>query len=138
MSNVVGKPIERVDGRLKVTGAAQFAGDFRPAHCAHAVILQSTVAKGRILAIDTAAAHRAPGVLAILTHENAPKLQASPPSGGGLGGNLGEKLRPLADATVHFAGQHIACVVAETLDQARHAASLVQVRYQEDTPVLDM
>jgi xanthine dehydrogenase YagR molybdenum-binding subunit len=135
MSTVVGKPIERVDGRLKVTGAAQFAGDFRPAHCAHAVIVQSTVAKGRILAFDTADAHRAPGVVAILTHENAPKLPASP---GSSGGNLGEKLMPLADATVHFAGQHIACIVAETLDQARHAASLVRVRYQEDTPALDM
>jgi xanthine dehydrogenase YagR molybdenum-binding subunit len=141
MSTAVGKPIERVDGRAKVTGAAKYAGDFRPERFAHAVIVQSTIAKGRILEIDTADAHRAAGVISILTHENAPKLQAKPPSGGGAGGgggNLGEKLMPLADDTVHFAGQHIACVIAETLDEARHAASLLRVRYQEDTPVLDM
>jgi len=141
MSPAVGKPLERVDGRLKVTGGAKYAEDFRPEHLTHAVIVQSTIAKGRVLSIDTAAALRAPGVVAVLTHENAPKLQAQPQSGGaagGGGGNLGEKLMPLSGDAVHFAGQHIACVIAETLDQARHAASLIRVHYQEDTPVLDM
>jgi xanthine dehydrogenase YagR molybdenum-binding subunit len=139
MSTAVGQPLERVDGRAKVTGAAKYAGDFRPERFAHAVIVQSTIAKGRIAEIDSAAAHQVPGVIAILTHENAPKLQAKPQSGGGgLGGNLGEKLMPLSDATVHFAGQHIACVIAETLDQARHAASLLRVLYQEEPPALDM
>jgi xanthine dehydrogenase YagR molybdenum-binding subunit len=135
----VGQPVERVDGRRKVTGAAKYAADSRHERLAHAVLVQSTIAKGRIAAIDTAAAGRAPGVIAILTHQNAPKL-GLPPSGTKStptqSGKLGDDRPPFSDDVIHYAGQHVALVVAETLDQARHAASLVKVRYQEEKPVL--
>jgi len=132
----VGKPLDRVDGRRKITGQAAYAAEARHPSLAHAVVVQSTIASGRILAIDSAAARRAPGVLAVLTHENAPKL-AMPKPGGGQG-KLGEERMPLADAVVHYAGQHVAVVVADTLEQAQHAASLVRVRYREEKPVLEV
>jgi xanthine dehydrogenase YagR molybdenum-binding subunit len=139
MSPAVGQPIERVDGRRKVTGSAKYAADARHDRLAHAVLVQSTISKGRITAIDTADAARAPGVIKILTHQNAPKL-GLPPSGTKStptqSGKLGDDRPPFSDDVIHYAGQHIALVVAETLDQARHAASLVKVRYQEEKPVL--
>ena len=136
----VGKPLERLDGRAKVTGAARYAAEFRHPRMTYAVVSQSTIAKGRILSMDTAAARRSPGVVAVLTHENAPKLRMPAPQEGGpssQNGNLGEKRLPLSDAEIHFVGEDVAIVVAETLEQARHAASLLRVRYQEETPVLD-
>jgi xanthine dehydrogenase YagR molybdenum-binding subunit len=71
---VTGKPIDRVDGRLKVMGAAHYAAEFPINNIAHAVIIQSTIAKGRIQDIDVSATERSPGVLAAITHRNAPKL----------------------------------------------------------------
>src|SRR5258708_17019418 len=70
----IGQPISRVDGRLKVTGAATYAAEFDVPGHAHGAIVRSTVANGRIASIDRSAAQRAPGVIAVLTHENAPKL----------------------------------------------------------------
>ncbi len=70
----VGTPLNRVDGRLKVTGGAKYAAEFAVPDVAHAVIVTSTIAKGRVQRMDTAAAERAPGVLAVLTPQNAPRL----------------------------------------------------------------
>lgn len=81
-NKAIGKPLDRVDGRLKVTGAARYAAEFPLKNMAHAVLVQSAIAKGRITNIDTSAAQKSPGVLAVITHLNAPKL-ASPQSGGG-------------------------------------------------------
>jgi xanthine dehydrogenase YagR molybdenum-binding subunit len=74
MSPVTGEPLSRVDGLAKVTGAARYAAEFARPELAHGVIIQSTIAKGRITEIDTSAAERAPGVLAVTTHRNAPEL----------------------------------------------------------------
>ncbi len=137
----VGQPIDRVDGRRKITGTARYAAELRPPRLAHAVLVQSTIAKGRIVAIDAAAARRAPGVIEILSHQNALKLQKAP---GGpkskptASGKLGDDRLPFSDDVIHYAGQHVALVVAETLDQARHAASLVKVRYQAEKPALEI
>jgi xanthine dehydrogenase YagR molybdenum-binding subunit len=130
-----------VDGRRKITGTARYAAELRHPHLAHAVLVQSTIAKGRIVAIDAAAARRAPGVIEILSHQNALKLQKAP---GGpkskptASGKLGDDRLPFSDDVIHYAGQHVALVVAETLDQARHAASLVKVRYQAEKPALEI
>ena len=109
---VVGLPIDRVDGRLKVTGAARYSAEFSLDNLAHAVVVQSTIACGRIKEIDTSAAEAASGVLAVLTHHNAPRLHASPPSF-----TVGSAPPPpLQDDRIYYNGQHIAVVVAETFE----------------------
>ncbi|RAK70047.1 xanthine dehydrogenase family protein molybdopterin-binding subunit [Hymenobacter edaphi] len=137
-----GKPLDRVDGRLKVTGAARFSAEWDVPNLAYGAIVGSTVARGTVRAIDTAAARAAPGVLAVLTPENAPRLQPLPEKVGGTlfrgEGGMTETRQPLQDAAVHYAGQPVAVVVADTLERARHAASLVRVRYEEQAPELTM
>ncbi|MFI5257410.1 MAG: hypothetical protein ACHQRK_09140, partial [Gemmatimonadales bacterium] len=79
----VGEPMSRVDGRLKVTGSARYSAEFPAASMVHAVIVQSTIARGRVTSIDASAASKVPGVLEVLTHENAPrlpKLEVNPPA----------------------------------------------------------
>lgn len=74
MSVVIGKPLDRVDGRLKVTGAAHYTADIPITDVTYGVIIESTIALGRVTQIDTRAAESAPGVLGIITHLNAPSL----------------------------------------------------------------
>ena len=74
----VGTPMSRVDGRLKVTGGARYAAEFQTKDVAYGVLVLSTVAKGQVTKIDTAAAEKAPGVLAVITHRNAGKLPPQP------------------------------------------------------------
>jgi xanthine dehydrogenase YagR molybdenum-binding subunit len=140
-TTAVGTPIERVDGRQKVTGTARYAAEFRHPRMAYGFLVQSTVASGTLAAIDSAAARRAPGVIAILTHENAPKLkkaESGPKAKPLETGKLGEDRLPFSDGVIHYAGQHVALVVAETPEQARYAASKLRVRYREETPVLEV
>ena len=128
---VVGTPRDRVDGRLKVMGAATYPIDVTIPGLAHAVLVQSTVTSGRVRHIAVDAAERAPGVLAIITHVNAPALAH------GAVTLLGPSpLPPLqSDAILHY-GQHVAVVVAETREQAQSAAALIEITYERDTPVL--
>jgi xanthine dehydrogenase YagR molybdenum-binding subunit len=107
----------------------------------HAVLVQSTVARGRLLRLETAAAEAAPGVLAVLTPASLPPLREVEADFGGDGkpggGTVpGERRVPLSDDRVHHAGQDLAVVVADTIEQARHAASLVAARYEEEPPLL--
>ena len=124
----IGDPIIRVDGKLKVTGAAKYAAEFEVPNTACGVIVTSTIANGRIQRMDTAEARSAAGVLTIMTPSNAPKL----PQGGKAGVHppAGRVLSLLQDTQVHYNNQPIAVVVAETLNQALHAASLIRVQYQ--------
>ncbi len=131
--SLIGQPVSRIDGHLKVTGRAKYAAEFAPAGIAYAAIVESTVPAGRIIAMDTLAAERAPGVLLVLTHQNADKLPyLSPQERPAVDPVSGEQLRVLQDADVKFSGQPIGLVVAETQMQARYAASLVQVTYDRD------
>jgi xanthine dehydrogenase YagR molybdenum-binding subunit len=133
---MIGDPINRVDGRLKVTGGAVYSAEWPIANVAYGVIVQSTVAKGRITAIDTEKARAVPGVVAVYTADNAPKLPAkgmpamTPPSG--------RILSLLQDRAVRYNGEPIALVVADTFEHATHAASLVRAQYETQTPVADM
>ena len=126
----IGKPVDREDGIFKVTGTARYAAEERVNDLAYAALVQSTIGKGRILAIDAAAAERAPGVLLVMTPFNAPKLASRKASAS----QPGEAYPLLQDDRVQFNGQHIAIVVAESSEQATHAASLVTVRYVEEPP----
>jgi xanthine dehydrogenase YagR molybdenum-binding subunit len=132
----VGTAIDRVDGRLKVTGAAKYASDFTAKDAAHAVLVGSTVAKGKVKEIDAAAALKAPGVLAVITHKNIPKLgQAKEDFFNG--GKAGEDRLPLADDVIHYAGQYVAVVVADNPGRALFAADQVKVTYAEEKPLLE-
>ncbi|HKF37090.1 MAG TPA: hypothetical protein VKB35_09335, partial [Ktedonobacteraceae bacterium] len=109
---LIGPGIDRIDGPLKVTGAAQYPSDFSFPILAYAVLVQSTIAAGSIRHMDTTATLTAPGVLAVITHENAGQL------GQGPAGNLGAPPPPpLQNNRILHYGQHIAVVVAETLEQ---------------------
>jgi xanthine dehydrogenase YagR molybdenum-binding subunit len=131
-ARLVGAEVDRVDGPAKVTGAARYPADFGFANLAYAVLVQSTVSAGRIRRIATAAAEAAPGVLTVITHRNAPRLARAR---GGLG--VGPP-PPLQDDRVVHHGQHIAVVVAQTLEQAAAAARLVEADYAALEPLLDL
>jgi xanthine dehydrogenase YagR molybdenum-binding subunit len=134
---VIGKPISRVDGRQKVTGGATYAAEFDVPGQVHAAVVRSPIASGRIASIDGAAAERAPGVFAVVTHRNAPRL-AYRPHKGGPDPATGERLHVLQDDRVNHQGQPIALMIAETLEQAVHAAQLVQVTYRRETGTVDI
>ena len=136
----IGPARSRVDGRLKVTGAAKYAVEFEVPKCAHGWTVESNIAKGKIIAIDTKSAQAVPGVLAVLTHLNMPKFKEAPKKEGGGGGSgiRNEERFPLSDDGVHYAGQYVALVIAETIEQARHAALLVKVSYAPEEPLLTM
>ena len=132
MTANVGQPLDRVDGRAKVTGAARFAAEYNEKNLVYAVTVPSTVASGTIRLIDTSAAEKAPGVVAVMTHLNRPQLQKVGTFSSGDAG--GESLMPLDGPTVYYAGQHIALVVARTLEQATFAATLVKATYDSKPP----
>src|SRR5450755_1244441 len=134
---LMGPARNRVDGRLKVTGAAKYSVEFEVPKCAYGWTVESNIAKGKITTIDTKAAQALPGVLAILTHLNTPKFKTAPKKEGASGIRSEERF-PLNDDDVHYAGQYVALVVAETIEQARHAASLVRVSYTPEEPLLTM
>ena len=117
---LVGQPLDRVDGPLKVTGRAVYSYEFKePAGILYGFVVQATIAKGRISRLDTAAAEAAPGVVKILTSANAPP-QGSP----------NQQVKPqLAGDAISAYGEAVAFVVAETFEQARAAAALVRVDY---------
>jgi len=133
---VTGKPLDRVDGRLKVTGAAHYSAEIPMQNIAYAALIGSTIARGSIKTIDTSVAEKSPGVLAILTHLNAPKfVKLSTFATGGAGA---ENRIPLTDGTIYHSGQYIGVVIADTFEQATHAAHLVRVSYEEKPPITDI
>src|SRR5258705_6313139 len=127
---VVGKPVDRIEGKLKTTGTAHYAYerfDVAP-NAAYGYVLGAAIAKGRIESIDLAEARRAPGVLAIVTYENAGKLGTAQTNAARL----------LAGPEVQHFDQAVAIVVAETFEQARAAAHLVRVRYAPTKGAYDL
>jgi CO/xanthine dehydrogenase Mo-binding subunit len=130
---IVGAGVDRVDGPLKATGAAAYPSDVGYPNLAHAALVRSTIPAGRISRIDAGAAKDAPGILAVITHENAPKLERGPAS------VLGPAPPPpLQDDRILYHGQYVAVVVAETEREAASAARQVEVAYDADDPVLDI
>jgi CO/xanthine dehydrogenase Mo-binding subunit len=131
VESTVGPAVDRVDGPRKVKGAARYPSDVSVANLAHASLVRSTIAVGKITDIVTGAAAAAPGVLAVITHENAPTLRRAkrnmmtpPPD------------PPLQTPEVGHYGQYVAVVVAETPQQAAAAARLVGVEYDRGDAVL--
>lgn len=136
MNGPTGKPIDRADGRLKVTGGARFSAEHMPERITYGVLINSTIARGRIRSIDTRAAERVPGVIAIVTHLNAPKL--SKLKGFMEGGGGAESRIPLQDGVILHGGQPIGVVVADSFERATEAAMNVRVSYQTEKPLVEM
>ena len=114
-NDVIGKPLSRLDGRPKVTGAARYTADTPIEGLTYAVFATSTIPHGRVTKLDVSKAEVAPGVLKVLTHLNTPKLKPvqHPPAG--------QNLMPLQDDRILYEGQPVALVIADTWERARHA-----------------
>ena len=139
MPATIGTPTSRIDGRVKVTGAAKYAGEFTAPDLAYGVVVNSTLPRGRIVSIDASRALAVSGVIDVLTHKNRVKMadrdenyrdEVAPEDGA--------PFRPLYDDKVHFNYQPVALVVAEDEDIARFAATLVEVRYREEPFTTDL
>ncbi|TRX74221.1 xanthine dehydrogenase family protein molybdopterin-binding subunit [Pseudomonas mangiferae] len=138
MTAHIGKPLDRVDGPLKVTGQAQYAGEFAVPGLTYGVAVNSTLAKGRILALDVDAAKAVPGVVDVLSHLNRPRMAAYDESYTDMDSADGAPFRPLFNDRVLYSGQPLALVVAETFEAARYAATLVGVRYAQEPHQTDI
>ncbi|MGW0421096.1 xanthine dehydrogenase family protein molybdopterin-binding subunit [Streptomyces sp. NPDC003015] len=140
VGGAVGRPVDRRDGHAKVTGAVRFSAEHHYPDLTYATMVHATIARGTVTAIDTAAAAAVPGVVAVLTHLNAPRIRPV------RKGNLVRDLGPRVSATtvnylntdqVFWDGQPIAVVVAETSAAANEAAPLVRVSYREEPGRVD-
>jgi len=132
---VIGRPLSRIEGPLKVTGGLHYTADIKVAGAAQGVIVSSTIANGRTMSIDTNEAERAPGVLAVFTHRNMPRMNPTPKPWSHLHPH-GQSYLPLQDDQILYAGQPIALVVAATLNEATYAGTLIKVEYDSDPPVV--
>jgi xanthine dehydrogenase YagR molybdenum-binding subunit len=135
-THVIGRPLTRVDGRAKVTGAAHYAADFNQHAQLYAVIVGATTGLGRVTAFDEAAVRTIPGVVEVISHLNAPRL-AYAPHKSFIDPAVGERLHVLQDDQVRFYGQPVAIVVADTLDHAERAANALRISYAAERPVVD-
>ena len=138
MRPYIGTATSRVDGRAKVTGAAKYAAEFSAPGLAHGVVVTSTIAKGRIARIDVSDALRVDGVLDVLTHENRPHMASTDSAYKDDVAPDGSPFRPLYGDRILFSDQPIALVVAEELEIAQFAASLVRVDYEQEPHVTDL
>jgi xanthine dehydrogenase YagR molybdenum-binding subunit len=136
----IGHPVDRIDGPVKAAGDVRYAADYQLEGTAYGVAVGSTIARGRIVEIDASDATAVPGVLLVMTHENAPRMKQT--------AAYATLTRPLAPAAmslpilnteeIFWNGQPVAVVVAETLEQAERAATLLRVRYESMPSVLSM
>jgi len=129
---LIGSPVSRLDGSLKVRGEAPFAAEFRFDNMVYAALAYATIPRGRIVAIDSRAAEDAPGVVLVMTHRNAPRMKAPGVFGSSPSAVGPADLPILQDDRVHWNGQPVACVLAGTQEEADHAASLLRIRYEAD------
>src|SRR5882757_2795381 len=130
---VIGKATPRVDGPLKVSGSARYASDFNFPGQLYAVPVEATIANGRVVKLDTAAAEKMPGVRAIFHRRNIGKIFRST-FGPGFEGITDERRPPFEDDVVRYYGQYIALAVADTFETAKAAADAVRVTYATEKP----
>ncbi|HZZ20673.1 MAG TPA: xanthine dehydrogenase family protein molybdopterin-binding subunit [Opitutaceae bacterium] len=135
-NHALGTEVKRKDGALKVTGKAMYSADVRLPRMAYATLVLSSVPAGKIRGFDSAAAMAAPGVIAIVTHQNA--LRLKDPGSMATGGEYAEKFFPLQDPDIHFWGQYVAVVVADTQERADEAAALFRTDYEREKFEVDL
>jgi xanthine dehydrogenase YagR molybdenum-binding subunit len=126
MAHIIGEPIDRIDGHAKVTGKAVYAADAKANKLAFGAIATATIAYGEIKSIDASEARRQPGVLMVMTHENAPEQAPWVPKAE----DPFARPKPQLDSKkIQYFGQPVALVVAETFAAAREAAALIEIVY---------
>jgi xanthine dehydrogenase YagR molybdenum-binding subunit len=135
MQSLIGEAVSRVDARLKVSGTARYAAECWIPGLVHAVVVQSTIARGRVREIDTSSALAAPGVLGIITWRNAPRLHFFESN---ANNRPGQTYLVLQDDQVRYYGQYLAIVIAETGEQAQYAASLLTIHYSAEPSNTDI
>ncbi len=126
---LVGAPVSRLDGPSKVTGTARYAAEVPMTDIVYAALAYSTIAKGRIATLDTRAAEEATGVVLVMTHRNAPRMNPGPAFLSAEKAATGDDLPIMQDDRIHWNGQPIALVLAQTQEQADHATSLIRATY---------
>jgi xanthine dehydrogenase YagR molybdenum-binding subunit len=129
----IGRKTPRIDGPFKVSGTAQYASDFHFPGMLYAVPVEATIANGRVVKLDTAAAEKTPGVRAIFHRANIGKISRSVP-GNGIEGICIERRPPFEDDVIRYYGQYVALAVADTFEAAKAAADTVRVTYSKDKP----
>ena len=134
---LIGAPVTRIDGPLKVKGAAPFSAEFPLQEMLYAAVAFSTIARGRITSLDTAAAEAASGVKLVMTWKNAPKLKPTPLFNSSPKAAGPSDLPIMQNSSIHWNGEAIALVLADTQEQADYAKSLIRATYQEEPAVTD-
>ncbi len=132
-SSIIGAPVTRIDGKLKVTGRAPYATEHALPNVAYGIPVSSTVASGQIVSIDSSAAERMPGVLAVLHHGNVEHLYR-PAQGFEKMVRAGETRPPFEDDQIFYYGQYVALVIANTFEEGQAAAPMVRVNYRTNKP----
>src|SRR5450631_553622 len=128
-SGLIGTPVSRLDGPLKVRGAARFAAEVPLENMVYAALVYGTIPSGRIATLDTQAAEAAPGAVFVMTYRNAPRLKSPAPFGSSPTAAAASDLPIMQDDRLHWNGQPIAVVLAETEEQADYATSLIVATY---------
>ena len=131
---LIGAAVSRLDGPLKVQGAARFAAEYVMEGMVYAALRYSTIARGRISALETDAAEAAAGVVLVMTYLNAPRMQPPPMFLTGPKAAGGADLPVMQDDSIHWNGEPVAIVLGETQEQADYAASLIEVAYESSPP----
>jgi xanthine dehydrogenase YagR molybdenum-binding subunit len=131
---LIGAQVSRLDGPLKVRGEARFAAEYVMEGMVYAALRYSTIARGRIRTLETGAAEAAAGVVLVMTHRNSPPMQPPPMFLTGPKAAGGANLPVMQDPSIHWNGEPVAIVLAETQEQADHAASLIEITYESAPP----
>jgi len=134
--SITGAPINRVDAWAKVSGAARYSAEHPVEDVVHAVLVTSTIPSGRVVRIDDSAARAVPGVLLVMTHENALRLPQKTKDGK-IQPPIGRRLTLLQEDDVHYNNQPVAVVVADTFERAREAGARLRIEYERKPAVLD-
>jgi len=128
----VGKPISRLEGHLKVTGSAKYAGEYQADDLLYGYVVNSTVTKGKIKSIDTSEVKKIAGVIEVFTHENKPPTAWFDFQYADMDAPPGTVFKPLKDNDIKYNGQPIALVVADTFELARYAATKLDIVYEQE------
>lgn len=131
-NKMVGKPVSRLEGKLKVTGSAKYAAEYEVDNLLYGYVVNSTITKGKILSIDVRKAMALPGVIEVLSHENRTRLAWFDLQYTDMDAPPGTVFKPLYDENILYNGQPVALVVAESFEMARFAATQVIFKYKEE------